>query len=175
MQQNRIMTKIQVSHLQKNEFYDAQRAGRFFRKRTMKHVHTELKEITSKFGIEYIFFIADTFLAMSEKEFDEFCEMYSEFKLPFYMHTRPETITARRAKKLKEVNCNKVNIGVEHGNRKFRTEIVGRNYNNEVAIKSFELMYEAGISTTSNNILGSSPPCIGIPFNFSFIHFGSTS
>ena len=139
---------------EKNEFYDAQRAGRFFRKRTMKHVHTELKEITSKFGIEYIFFIADTFLAMSEKEFDEFCEMYSEFKLPFYMHTRPETITARRAKKLKEVNCNKVNIGVEHGNRKFRTEIVGRNYNNEVAIKSFELMYEAGISTTSNNILG---------------------
>jgi len=91
---------------------------------------------------------------MSEKEFDEFCEMYSEFKLPFYMHTRPETITERRAKKLKEVNCNKVNIGVEHGNRKFRTEIVGRNYNNEIAVKSFELMYEAGISTTSNNILG---------------------
>ena len=123
---------------EKNEFYDAQKAGRFFRKRTMKHVHEELKEITSKFGVEYIFFIADTFLAMSEKEFDEFCEMYSEFKLPFYMHTRPETITARRAKKLKEANCNKVNIGVEH----------------EIAVKSFELMYEAGISTTSNNILG---------------------
>ena len=139
---------------EKNEFYDAQRAGRFFRKRTMKHVHTELKEVLSKFGIEYIFFIADTFLAMSEREFDEFCEMYSEFKLPFYMHTRPETITERRAKKLKEVNCHKVNIGVEHGNPKFRTEIVGRNYKNEVAIKSFELIYEAGISTTSNNILG---------------------
>ena len=139
---------------EKNEFYDAQRAGRFFRKRTMKHVHTELKEVLSKFGIEYIFFIADTFLAMSEREFDEFCEMYSEFKLPFYMHTRPETITERRAKKLKEVNCHKVNIGVEHGNPKFRTEIVGRNYNNEVAIKAFELIYGAGISTTSNNILG---------------------
>ena len=73
--------------------------------------------------------VDDRGLAGIEKEFDEFCEMYSEFKLPFYMHTRPETITARRAKKLKEVNCNKVNIGVEHGNRKFRTEIVGRNYN----------------------------------------------
>tara|TARA_B100000745_G_C20070795_1_gene365513 strand:- start:61 stop:918 length:858 start_codon:yes stop_codon:yes gene_type:complete len=139
---------------EKNEFYDAQRAGRFFRKRTMKHVHAELKEVLSKFGIEYIFFIADTFLAMSEKEFDEFCEMYSEFKLPFYMHTRPETITERRAKKLKEVNCNKVNIGVEHGNPKFRTEIVGRAYKNETAMKAFELIYEAGISTTSNNIIG---------------------
>ena len=139
---------------EKNEFYAAQEAGRFFRKRTMKHLHAELKEIISKFGIEYIFFITDTFLAMSEKEFDEFCEMYSEFKLPFWMNTRPETVTERRAKKLKEIGCERTNIGVEHGNRKFRTEIVGRNYNNEIAIKSFELMYEAGISTTSNNILG---------------------
>jgi len=139
---------------EKNEFYDLEKAGRFFRKRTMEHVHTELKEIIPKFNLEYIFFIADTFLAMSEKEFDEFCEMYSEFKLPFYMHTRPETITERRAKKLKEVGCHKVNIGVEHGNQKFRTQIVGRNYKNEVAIKSFELIWNAGISTTSNNILG---------------------
>ena len=139
---------------EKNEFYDMEKAGRYLRKRTMKHVHTELKEIISKFGIEYIFFIADTFLAMSEREFDEFCEMYAEFKLPFYMHTRPETITERRAKKLAAVGCHKVNIGVEHGNQKFRTEIVGRNYNNEIAIKSFELMWNAGISTTSNNILG---------------------
>ena len=105
----------------------------------MKHLHAELKEIISKFSIEYIFFITDTFLAMSEKEFDEFCEMYAEFKLPFYMHTRPETITERRAKKLAEVGCHKVNIGVEHGNQKFRTEIVGRAYKNEIAIKSLEL------------------------------------
>ena len=99
---------------EKNEFYNAQQAGRFFRKRTMQHVHNELKELVTKFNIEYIFFITDTFLAMSEKEFDEFCEMYSEFNLPFFMNTRPETVTARRAKKLKEVGCHRVNIGVEH-------------------------------------------------------------
>jgi|TARA_B100001964_G_scaffold241985_1_gene315634 radical SAM superfamily enzyme YgiQ (UPF0313 family) len=139
---------------EKNEFYEAQKAGRFFRKRTMKHLHTELKELISKYSIEYIFFITDTFLAMSEKEFDEFCEIYSEFKLPFYMHTRPETVTERKVKKLKEVNCDRVNIGVEHGNHKFRSETVGRNYKNEVAIRSFEMMYEGGISTVSNSILG---------------------
>ena len=138
----------------KNDFYKAQDAGRFFRKRTMKHVHDELKEIISKHGIEYIFFITDTFLAMSEKEFDEFCEMYSEFKLPFFMNTRPETVTERRAKKLKEVNCGRVNMGVEHGNSNFRAEVVGRAYKNELAIQAFEYMYEAGISTVSNNIVG---------------------
>jgi len=139
---------------EKNEFYNAQEAGRFFRKRTMKHLHTELKKIISLYRIEYVFFITDTFLAMSEREFDEFCEMYSEFKLPFFMNTRPETVTEKRAKKLKEVNCNRVNIGVEHGNHEYRAKVVGRNYNNEIAIKSFDLMYEAGISTVSNNIVG---------------------
>ena len=139
---------------EKNEFYEAEKAGRFFRKRSMKHLHTELKELVSKYGIEYIFFITDTFLAMSEKEFDEFCEMYSEFKLPFFMQTRPETVTERRVKKLKEINCDRVNIGVEHGNQKFRADVVGRNYKNDVAIKSFNIMYNGGISTVSNNILG---------------------
>ena len=139
---------------EKNEFYEAQEAGRFFRKRTMKHLYTELKEIVSSYGIEYVFFITDTFLAMSEKEFDEFCEMYSEFNLPFFMNTRPETVTARRAKKLKEVNCHRVNVGVEHGNYKFRVEVVGRAYKNELAIKAFEITHDSGISNQSNNIIG---------------------
>ena len=139
---------------EKNEFYKAQDAGHFFRKRTMKNLHKEMKYLISEFKIEYIFFITDTFLAMSEKEFDEFCEMYSEFKLPFFMNTRPETVTLRRSKKLKEVNCHRVNIGVEHGNAEYRANVVGRKYKNELAIQAFDLMYEAGISTVSNNIVG---------------------
>ena len=139
---------------EKNVLYDDQSAGDFFRKRTMKNVHTELKELVEKYRIEYIFFVTDTFLAMSDSEFDEFCEMYSEFKLPFFMNTRPETITEYRAKKLKEVNCSRVNIGVEHGNQKFRADVVGRNYKNEFAIKAFNLMFDAGISTVANSIVG---------------------
>jgi len=139
---------------EKNEFYNAQKAGKFFRKRTIQNVYEEIKEIISKYSIEYIMFITDTFLAMSEKEFDEFCEMYSEFNLPFFMNTRPETITERRAKKLKEINCHRANIGVEHGNYDFRTNVVGRRYKNETAIKSFAIMHDAGISTQSNNIVG---------------------
>jgi radical SAM superfamily enzyme YgiQ (UPF0313 family) len=139
---------------EKNEFYTAQKAGKFFRKRTIKHVYDELKEIISTYNIEYIMFITDTFLAMSEKEFDEFCEMYSEFKLPFWMNTRPETITERRAKKLKEIGCDRTNIGVEHGNEKYRADVVGRSYKNKIAIRAFDIMYNAGLSTQSNNIVG---------------------
>ena len=115
---------------EKNTLYDDQNAGDFFRKRTMKNVHIELKELIEKYRIE------------------------SEFKLPFFMNTRPETITAYRAKKLKEVNCSRVNIGVEHGNQKYRADVVGRQYKNEFAINAFNLMHDAGISTVANSIVG---------------------
>ena len=139
---------------EKHDIYTAEGAGRYYRKKTIENVYKELKYIIPKFNIEYIFFVTDTMLAMSEKEFDAFCEMYSEFKLPFWFNTRPETITERRAKKLKEIGLNKVNIGVEHGNKQYRKEIIGRNYENEVVIKAFDIMYNQGIPTTCNNILG---------------------
>ena len=41
--------------------------------------------------MEYNYFWADTFLAYNANEFDEFCEMYKEINLPFWMQTRPET------------------------------------------------------------------------------------
>jgi radical SAM superfamily enzyme YgiQ (UPF0313 family) len=70
------------------------------------------------------------------------------------MNTRPETVTERRAKKLKEVGCERTNIGVEHGNQKFRADVVGRGYKNEIAIRAFDIMYDVGLSTQSNNIVG---------------------
>ena len=139
---------------EKNFLYEDEGAGNFFRKRTMEHVRQELRELVDKFRIEYIFFTTDTFLAMSENEFDEFCEMYTEFKLPFFMNTRPETITEYRAKKLKEINCSRVNIGVEHGSEKFRSDVVGRTYKNELAVNAFHFMFDAGISTVANSIIG---------------------
>ena len=139
---------------EKNEFYNKQEAGKFFRKRTIKNVYAELKEIIKNYKIEYIYFITDTFLAMSDREFDEFCEMYSEFKLPFWFNTRPETVNPYRAKKLKEIGCDKVSVGVEHGNEEFRAKVIGRKYKNELAINAFAHLYDAGITTTCNNILG---------------------
>jgi len=139
---------------EKNEFYKMENAGLFFRKRTIENVRRELEVLVLEHGIEYIFFVTDTFLAMSEKEFDHFCEIYETYKLPFFMNTRPETITEYRAKRLKSINCHRVNIGVEHGNEEFREKVIGRKYDNQVAINAFEMMYEAGISTVANNIIG---------------------
>lgn len=137
-----------------NDIYKEDDAGRFYRKRSMKHVYDEITTLRDRYGIEFIFFITDTFLAMSNQEFDEFIEMYNSIKLPFFMNTRPETLSLERAMKLKGVNCYRVNIGVEHGNQKFRREVVGRPVGDEQMINSFKYMNAAGIPVVANNIIG---------------------
>lgn len=137
-----------------SDIYKEAEAGRFYRKRTMEHVYNEITTLRDRYEIEFIFFITDTFLAMSEAEFDEFIEMYSSIKLPFFMNTRPETLSLRRAKMLKDVNCYRVNIGVEHGNQRFRREVVGRPVSDEQMINAFKYMNEAGIPVVANNIIG---------------------
>ena len=57
--------------------------GNFFRKKSMKLIKDEIENHIKMWKVEYIYFWADTFLAWSPKEFDEFCEMYVDIKLPF--------------------------------------------------------------------------------------------
>ena len=67
----------------------------------MDLVYKELKYFKDVHKVEYNYFWADTFLGMSNNELDEFCEMYSEIHLPFWMQTRPETINDENMSKLK--------------------------------------------------------------------------
>ena len=57
---------------------------------------------------------------MSNKEFDEFKEMYMDYRIPFWMNTRAETITEHRAAGLEEMNMLRTSIGLEHGNMEKR-------------------------------------------------------
>ena len=75
----------------------------FYRKKKMELVYKELKHFKETHKVEYNYFWADTFLGMSNKEFDEFIEMYQDINLPFWMQTRPETVTDYNMSKLKSV------------------------------------------------------------------------
>ena len=57
----------------------------FYRKKRMDLVQKELKHFKDVHKVEYMYFWADTFLGMSKKELDEFCEIYSEINLPFWI------------------------------------------------------------------------------------------
>ena len=126
----------------------------FFRKKDMNLVKTEIENHIKKYNVEYIYFWADTFLAWDQEEFDQFIEMYSKIKLPFWCQTRIETIDKRKFTQLKEVGLDRVTFGLEHGNAKFRADVVKREYTNESAIRKIKIVEDLGITFSVNNIIG---------------------
>ena len=63
-----------------NELYEAQSLSKFFRKKSVEKIREELINFKNQWKGEYVFFWADTFLAWTMEELEEFCEMYSDFK-----------------------------------------------------------------------------------------------
>jgi len=126
----------------------------FFRKKKMELVKTEIENHIAKHNVEYIYFWADTFLAWSDAEFDEFIKMYSKIKLPFWCQTRIETIDEEKFRRMKEIGLDRITFGMEHGNEKFRREVVKRDYTNEDAIKKIKIVEKLGITFSINNIIG---------------------
>ena len=128
--------------------------GGYFRKKSMDLVHKELKYFKENHGVEYNYFWADTFLAMNKNEFDKFCEMYSDIKLPFWIQTRPETVTEYNMKKLAEVGLHRISFGIEHGNEEFRKKILDRRWKNKDIIDKLKIPHKYGIKFSCNNITG---------------------
>tara|TARA_B100001123_G_scaffold186320_1_gene213171 strand:- start:1827 stop:3449 length:1623 start_codon:yes stop_codon:yes gene_type:complete len=126
----------------------------YYRKKRMDLVHKELKHFKEVHKVEYMYFWADTFLAMSTEEFDQFCEIYSDIKLPFWMQTRPETVSDYNLKKLSEVGLHRISFGLEHGNEDFRREVLDRRWSNSDIIAKLKIPKKYGISFSINNITG---------------------
>lgn len=127
--------------------------GKFFRKKSVEKIREEIAYLVTRWKAEYIYFPADTFLAWSEEEFAQFIEMYREFQLPFWMQTRPETITEENVEMLKSVGCHRVSMGIEHGNERFRRNVVNRNISNEDLVTRTNII-GSRIPVSVNNITG---------------------
>ena len=126
----------------------------FFRRKSMDLVKAEIENHIRDWKVEYIYFWADTFLAWSNREFEEFCEMYSDIRLPFWCQTRIETISEKKLQMLKDVGLHRMTFGMEHGNEKFRREVVKREYSNEDAIRLMQIPVDLDITFSVNNIIG---------------------
>lgn len=137
-----------------NVIYKEETSRIFHRKKSIKRMKEEFDFLIKKYDPELIYFISDTFLAMSHKEFDEFKEMYSDYKIPFWMNTRAETITEHRAKGLEEMNMLRCDIGIEHGNADYRKNYLRRNVSDDVQIKAFEMLADKKYTATANCIIG---------------------
>ena len=135
-------------------FYKSEAGGGFFRKKSVELVYKELKYFKEELNLEYAYFWADTFLAMNQRELEEFCEMYSDINLPFWMQTRPETISHDNIKRLSEVGLHRISFGLEHGNEDFRARVLDRRWKNADIIEALKIPHQYGVQFSVNNITG---------------------
>jgi anaerobic magnesium-protoporphyrin IX monomethyl ester cyclase len=126
----------------------------FFRKKKIPLIREEIQHCVKRYKADSIYFWADTFIAWTDAEFEEFCEMYSEFKLPFWIQTRPETVTKARFQRLKDINILRCAFGVEHGNEQFREKVLFRKVDNDTIINNLNILYDLSIPFSVNNIMG---------------------
>jgi radical SAM superfamily enzyme YgiQ (UPF0313 family) len=136
------------------EFYKENADTSYFRKKKMDLVHQELMYNKEHLKIEYNYFWADTFLAMSNREFEEFCEMYQDIRLPFWMQTRPETINDYKIEKLAKVGLHRISFGLEHGNEAFRAKHLMREFKNQDIIDKLRIPKKYDVQFSVNNITG---------------------
>lgn len=140
---------------EKTIIYKKENAGKFHRHRSIKHIEKEVKHLVEQHKVEFMWIITDTLLTMSPKDFDDFCAMWKEYgSLPFWCQTRPELLTDYQAKKLVEIGCASISIGVEHGNAEYRAKVIGRKYDNQLALDAFDRAYYNGLNTDCNFIVG---------------------
>lgn len=128
--------------------------GNFLRRKTIANLRDELAEIRDTVNPEFIYFVDDSFLARPKQEIFDFCDMYEEFKLPFWFNTRPENCEADTMKRLKEVGCYRISFGVECGNEEYRRKVLLRYVSNESVINSFHTIADSGIPFSVNLIIG---------------------
>lgn len=125
----------------------------FFRKKSVAKVREELLYYM-KFHPQFVYFWADTFLAQSPRELDEFCEMYREFKLPFWIQTRPETITREALRKLRDVGLFRLSVGIEQGDEEYREKVLIRPYSNKLALERLQIATDLGVTFSTFNMIG---------------------
>jgi len=131
-------------------------AGNFLRKKKIALVKKELEFYRDTWKAEYFYFWAETFLTYTDKEFEEFIEMYRGIRLPFWCQTRPETVDEHRIRRLKDVGLHRISIGIEHGNEEFRRRVIKRNITNDALVEAINVVADCNLPTgiSVNNIVG---------------------
>ncbi len=128
---------------------------KYFRIKSIDRVIDEIKYQMQKNKADYIYFNSETFFARKEDYLEEFAKKYSkEIGLPFWCQTRVETITEKRVKLLENMHCDRMSIGLEHGNEGFRKKILKKHFTNKQVIESFKILEKSTIPVTVNNVIG---------------------
>jgi radical SAM superfamily enzyme YgiQ (UPF0313 family) len=124
------------------------------RRRSHENVFRELADLRHNGELNYVLFLDDTF-TINHDWVRTFCKIYGEeFRVPFSLHARVETVTQQMLEQLADAGCRHIVYGVESGSERIRRDIMKRNAPNQRFVDVFRWTKEAGILVTANYIIG---------------------
>lgn len=137
------------------QLYKRETSQNYYRVKRIERVMQELEHQIDKYHAEYIYFNSETFLALNDEKFSEFANQYTDrIHLPFWCQSRVETITEFKISLLEKMGCNRLSVGIEHGNETFRKEVLKKKFTNHQVIEAFNLLKQHRIPITVNNMMG---------------------
>jgi len=137
-----------------NEFYHKLYKNKNYREKDIDNFINEVKYLKEKYDVKYLYISAESFLVTKKERFEEFIEKYKKIGLPFWMETRPESVTDEKIKKLKSVGCESMNIGIESGDPELRVNLLNRRMTDKQIIDAVQIIKKHEIRIGANNIIG---------------------
>lgn len=139
-----------------NHYYQELYENKYFMRRySVKRIIKELKYLVKKYNISLFKFHDEDFLLRPLENFRELSKAYrQEVNIPFVIETNSRSVTEDKIKLLKDMNCASVSLGIETGDTNLRKDLLKRIDTEGDIIKASSLLKEAGIRTSSFNMLG---------------------
>ena len=129
--------------------------GVFYR---VKKPELSIREITAyvkKYNLNFTFFMDDIFPIHKPDILDEFCRLYKkEVALPFSINLHPSLVKEDAFAKVVDAGCCNICVGMESGSPRIRNGVLGRNYDNDVVCRIFDLARKHKIRSSSFNMIG---------------------
>lgn len=130
-------------------------AGKFLRHYSVPRIVDELESLARDWNLEFFKFYDEDFCLKPVPYFQELAEAYAaRVGLPFTCMVNAKQVTPKKVELLKRMNCVNVTIGIETGNEQLRREILQRYESKEDIIRAVGLLNDAGIRTSSFNMMG---------------------
>ena len=129
--------------------------GRKVRSTSAEKLFEQVKELNTRYGIDYIRFADDLFTLKKEKVM-KFCELIIKNKLPikFRIQARVDTVDEEMLETLKRAGCDLIEYGAESGSDKV-LKAIGKNITIERIKRASEMTKKAGIELKFFLIVGS--------------------
>jgi len=139
-----------------NDFYHAKYNNNYFMRRYgSRRIIRELKELKTKYGLQFFKFHDEDFLMRPLDSLRELSELYrEEINLPFTIETNPKSVVAEKVKLLKNMNCVSASVAIETGDSLIRKNVLKRVDSEKDVVRAFSLLKDAGIRTVSFAMLG---------------------